>query len=310
MESNNPQNHEDENIQISKKNLYIGLGVLAALLLAGYFIFFSKKEKKPETITTTKNDSIGKSAAVDSTKILKDSANVHNGYGEEGSPYSDYRVIAKSIEFSNGSLTYGDKVFVDDVKSTGRTKIIYLQNPITNKNTPAYTIDDGLVISDYQFEEFKTYFSLSPFSSLPPAVKKLLLEGNYSEGNQYKITQNADRAKSCFAQGDFDGDGIMDTAVIMDNNEKQISRLVIVCTNAATKQPYVAYAENYSDKMKIRGYKKGASVYMNSSDFVKSPKDGIILTSEDIVLAIIYNSQLQKFKTYVQERYASYDTAE
>ena len=101
--------------------------------------------------------------------------------------------------------------------------------------------------------------------------------------------------------GDFDGDGLRDVAVIQDNNEKQISHLLVICTNSATKMPYVAFEENYSDKMKINSFKKGALVFMNSDEFNNAPVDGLIVQGEDVKIAIMYDKDLQKFKTYQQE---------
>ena len=55
----------------------------------------------------------------------------------------------------------------------------------------------------------------------------MILEADgYHDGRTYNVTQNADRAKSTLSTGDFDGDGVKDYAVILDDNEGQVSRLV------------------------------------------------------------------------------------
>lgn len=311
MEKNyeSPKNPKDDEVKISKKKLYtVGAIVGAILILVGaYFAFFNKdKTQKEVTVKTTATDSL-KLAVQDSTTLLKDSvkvADVRDGDGyDEGyeSPYSEYRIIAKTLPLASNKLNFGDKVYVDDAKSTETSKIIYLQNPEIIKDAASYSVSSAYFIDDYRFDDYKKNFSLSPFSDLAPAVKKILLEKNYSNGNSYAITQNADRAKSSVSFGDFDGDGLRDVAVIQDNNEKQISHLMIICTNSATKMPYVAFEENYSDKMKINSFKRGALVFMNSDEFTNAPVDGVILQGEDVKIAIMYDKDLQKFKTFHQE---------
>ena len=303
MENNINENQtKSEEIKIKKNTLYIGLGVLA-LIIAVILFFVFKKKNDPETIAgTVKKDST--TLVKDSAKITTDSAKTpinYDEYGEEGAPFSEYRVIANSLALPSGKLNFGDKVYVDDSRSNDSRKVVFLDNPYTNKNATTYEFDGNSFISDYQFDDYKKNFSLAPFSGLASGVKKILLEDNYSNGNKYTITQNADRAKSSVAFGDYDGDGLKDVAVILDNNEKQISRILIICTNSATKLPYTAFSENYTDKMRINSFRKGASVIMNSDGLVSSPQDGIIGNAEDLKIAIIYDSSLQKFKTYYQE---------
>lgn len=311
MENNNHNQNHNEEVRISKKTLYTVGAILGALLiLAGiYFAFFNNKKDKT-TVQTNNNVKVQDSiinGEKDSMLVLKDSANLVNHSetpdyeGEEGPYYPEYRVISKTLPAGNLKLNYGDKVFVDDAKSTPSTKIIYLQNPLTVKNTPAYSVNGNNLIDDYQFTEYKKYFSLPPFSELMPAVKKLILDNDYSDGTQYEVTQNAERAKSSLSYGDYDGDGMTDAAVILDNVEKQSSHLLIICTNNATKLPYVAFEENYSDKMRINNFRKGSQVFMNTESLVSSPQDGVIAQAEDVKIAVIYDRSLQKFKTYSQE---------
>ena len=115
------------------------------------------------------------------------------------------------------------------------------------------------------------------------------------------MTQNAERAKNVLSYGDYDKDGIADIAIVLDNTEEHISRLLLICTHSVTKEPYLGFAENYSDKIKVNSFKKGASIFMNSDAFSSAPNDGVMINGEDIKLAVIYDNSLQKFKTYYQE---------
>lgn len=302
------QTPEQKQNDIDKRNKIIAIsaGVIIVLAVIAYFVFFNKNKTTETIVTTNQNADSLKALLKDSVAVISDSVGTVNNdeYGEEGSPFSEYRVISSSVQIPSGDLKFGEQVWVDYRTSTESVKTIYLTNPDLNKNQPKYNVAANNLIDSYSFDDYKSNFSLAPFSSLSGGVKKLILSSNYNDGNTYKLTQNAARAKTSIAYGDYDGDGLTDVAVIMDSNEKQISRLLILCSNSATKQAYMAFAENYSDKMKVRGFKKGASVYMNTSNFTRAPQDGIVISGEDIVLAVIYDAKLQKFKTYTQEEMA------
>lgn len=296
--SENDNQIKNDNVTVSKKTIYIITAVLAVVLITGGWVYFNKNKNNNSVKNRADSTKVSKK---DSANIASDSAKLSQGYEEgEESPYSEYRVISKTINLPEGKLNFGDRVFVDENKSNETTKIIYLKNPGNNSNVSSYSMNADQFIDGYRFEEYKTNFSLFPFSDLPSGVKKIILnEGSY-DGNHYNVTQNAERAKSSVAFGDFDGDGLKDVAIIMDNNEKQICRLLVICTNKETKQPYVAFADTYSDKMRVRGFKKNASIYMDSTEFVNAPQDGIVIKGEDNVLAVVYNPEFQKFKTYAQ----------
>lgn len=302
----NQENHSSGNKQ--KRNIIIGIVTVAVLLAVG-FLYVNKKQSQDSGDKTIKVDSTYVTVKKDSAKIAPDEE-----YDEEGyEPYSENFVIANEAylrtEPSNAETTiiktmrFGNKLYVDNDggENVGFAKV-YLDKPTgNNASGQAFYITRSAIVEQYQFEEFKKYFSLSPFSELASKTKKLILDEDYSNGTQYEVTQNADRAKYTLTYGDFDKDSVPDVAIILDNNEKQISRLLIICTNNTTKEPYLAFAENYSDKVKINSFKKGASVITNSDDLISSPNDGVMIKGEDIKLAVIYDNSLQKFKTYYQE---------
>lgn len=303
MENNNDFNQEKkENITISKKSLYIGGGVVLALILliGGYFVFSNKNEAKD---TVVKNDSLA--VKKDSTTINADSLKNSEGYDEE-SPYQSYSLISNAVSLPNGQkLKFGDRVFVHYENEGQEFKTAYLNDPTqypSAKNNPV-SLNENMIIPTYSFEDFKNNFSLAPYSALPSVMKKLLNEENnkYIDGGNYKIAQNESRAKSTLASGDFDGDGIKDVAVILDDNERQYSRLLVICSNEATKKPYVAFAQNYPTRYKVRSFKKGASIYMDTSDLIKAPQDGVIIENQSSSYVVIYNSKNQSFEYYLQE---------
>ena len=311
MENLNNENQEQKNdeIKISKRSLYIAFSIIGALILgvSGYFVFFGKNKDAEKVVSQN-----------DSALVDKDSANVakkdslSGDYEGEYDPYTSYKVISNTLTLPNGQkLNFGDEVYLDEEKSSSGNSIIYLNNPYKVPSTKQYpiSVDDEVLIDSYSFTEFKNSFSLPPFSSLPPGVKKVILEADgYHDGRTYNVTQNADRAKSTLSTGDFDGDGVKDYAVILDDNEGQVSRLVIISINKVTKKPYVSFAENYNDKLKLKSFSKGASIYMNSSSFIKAPRDGVLISNEVGGLVVIYDTNAQKYKTYEQQPIATADS--
>ncbi|QQS97461.1 hypothetical protein [Sphingobacterium spiritivorum] len=269
---------------------------------AGYF-FYKKDNRKPlATVKKEKTDSLKMDTLLsDSTKreIIKQNP-LPSETEEEPTAYSE-RYVIQPATVNGRHFRFGDKVFVNDERSDDEKSFIYLRTSSGSFSATALPINSEILVSESQYEEYRQYFSLSPFSELDLKTKKLLLSETYSNGTTYKITQNAERARSTICFGDFDADGKKDVAIITDNNEMQKSRLLIICTNTATQEKYLAFSENYSDKMKVNSFKKGAKVIMNTPGLTPAPADGIILRAEDVKLAIMYDLQLQKFKTYYQE---------
>ena len=311
LNNENQENQEQKNdeIKISKRSLYIAFSIIGALILgvSGYFVFFGKNKDAEKVISQNDSALVNK----DSAKVAKKDS-LSGEYEGEYDPYTLYKVISNSLTLPNGQkLNFGDQVYLDEEKSSSGNSIIYLNNPHKVPSTKQYpiSVDDEVLIDSYSFTEFKNSFSLPPFSSLPPGVKKVILEADgYHDGRTYNVTQNADRAKSTLSTGDFDGDGVKDYAVILDDNEGQVSRLVIISINKVTKKPYVSFAENYNDKLKLKSFSKGASIYMNSSSFIKAPRDGVLISNEVGGLVVIYDTNAQKYKTYEQQPIATADS--
>lgn len=317
------ENYENQNNK-PKNNQWLIYSLAGALVLAiglGIFFYNKKGEKNPDengkkdSLVVTKDDlikqdSIKMDTIAEKGEIMEME---ENEYGEEYEPFEENYIIASQANLRSSAnsgnnvvalLKFGERLW-RDYESSGTFSKVYLTKPEVGQAKPtAYYIDSGVITYESQFQEYKKYFSLPQFSSLPMKTKKLILDSDYSNSKTYKVTQNASRAKDVIAHGDYDGDKLTDVAIVLDNNEAQYSRLLIICVNSSTKEPYLAFAENYSDKMRINSFKKNAKIYMDTSSLIPSPADGVILNTEDAKIAIVYDSRNQKFKTYYQEEMA------
>lgn len=298
------ENKGDRSPRSNKAIVIAVIAVILAFALGVYFL--AGKEKKPVLVNTFAKDSLN--SQKDSSVAVKDSlktSDIYDYTDEEGEYVNEY-FFAQDAATDSRSFRFGQKVYKDYYKSNENVSVFYLIKPEKGKPLPtaAYQIESDYLVSEEEMSDFQKNFSLPPFNTIDLKAKRLVLDKDYSDGTEYSITQNAERAKSTICSGDFDDDGVTDLAVILDNNESQKSRLLVICTNTVTKAKYLAYAENYSDKVKINAYRKGASILMNEDSEngrVGAPADGIILKSEDAKLAIMYDKKLQKFKTWYQE---------
>ena len=190
----NQENQEQKNdeIKISKRSLYIAFSIIGALILgvSGYFVFFGKNKDVEKVVSQNDSALVNK----DSAKVAKKDS-LSDEYDGEYDPYTSYKVISNTLTLPNGQkLNFGDEVYLDEEKSSSGNSIIYLNNPHKVPSTKQYpiSVDDEVLIDSYSFTEFKNSFSLFPFSSLPPGVKKVILEADgYHDGRTYNVTQNA-----------------------------------------------------------------------------------------------------------------------
>lgn len=317
----NPQRNEAEELKRKNKMLMYTLIGIAAALLVGAAAYFLTRKKTETTVADKKTDTVSNYKVAPPTVMPADSVvpvATGNEYDEyEESPYGEefnisneafVRSAPSATAEKVGSLKFGNKVWTDNsYSSNAGFKKVYLSDPTAGQRPAAYYVADYVLTYSDQFEQFKKYFSLPPFSTIGIKMKRIILDNDYNDGRNYEVTQNAERAKTTFAYGDYDQDGITDLAVVLDNNENQYSRLLILCTNAATNEPYLAYADNFSDKVQINSFKKNALIYMWSESLINAPADGVMIRNEGTKTAVVYDRASQKFKVYDQEPSSEYD---
>jgi hypothetical protein len=289
-----------------KKNkpFLITLAIFALTLVCLLFYFLGKGSQKKEP-TVKNNITVQK----DEKKDKKDE---DGDEYEEGFYYEKVRVISNEAKLRRQptndpkdvfqNIPFGHTLYTRDREEDKDFVIVYLTDP-GNVETPtekAYFIRQNALVDSYHFEYYSKYFSIEPFKSLHSDVKRLIYENDNSSSNTYYVSQNSTRIKKAIAMGDFDSDGLGDIAIVLDNPENQYSRLLMICHNKATQKPYLAYAENFYEIASINSFKRGAKIYNQSYNLYSSENDGIILQSEGTKLAVVYDSELFKFRTISQ----------
>lgn len=268
----------------SNKKIYITIVVLILLLIASgaFYNYSSHHSPTPQTIP------IGDEVKEDSTAVEIF--------------FSENYVIAPELRLAEKTLKFGDKVYLDDRLSNDTIACLYLENPNTNSAAKSYQADAYNFIPENRFGDFCKLFGAKPFSSLKTSVKAFLFNNNSEESSQYSIVQDPKRAKNSFCLGDFDGDEIQDIAVLEENTPQKTCRLLIICTDANTKMPYIAYSEEYKNLKSISSFERKTLIYMNSSVCENSPMDGIMVNDEKEKLAIVYDKSFRKYKSYYQDK--------
>lgn len=177
----------------SKTMLYvlIALGVLLFAAVGYYIGTKDNKEKQknnPQKIQGLVPDStqIKDSLHADSTKVV---ANPVEYEGEEEDGIGTNYVLANEAYLrtapsetatkTNYNLKFGDRVFVDNSYSDGKYSKVYLTDPSTGPKPPAYYVASYTITYEYEFNKFKQYFSLKPFTGLATKTKRLILDNNF-----------------------------------------------------------------------------------------------------------------------------------
>jgi hypothetical protein len=283
----------------SKGKFFVWLVILGFIVAAVvcYILFWSQPDTGAISGSTPMHDSLRQSSK--DTILMKQGA-IDDEEGVEDRYIENY--IVEPLMVDGTSFRFGDPIYLDNQLSTEEVSVFYRNDPRSPAgDRKVYRTQSLTAVPGHQFDTYRNSFSLPPFTELDFKVKKLLLSEDYSAGITYRITQNSARAGSTISSGDFDADGKQDFAVVMDNDQMQCSRLLIIGTNEVTEERYIAFAENYADKIQIQTFKKGSKIIMNGNELEESAHDGIMVTGEDVKLAICYDRQLQKFKIYYQE---------
>jgi hypothetical protein len=206
----------------------------------------------------------------------------------------------KNVYGDEGDDTYSDESLLENERKNGFVAI-YKTRPKKISDKPFGYVSEKVIVSQYEFDNYKESFSLKEFSKLDVKIKKAIIQNSYFNSQSYTLTQNSQRAPYVLTMGDFDSDGTKEFAVILDNVENgAASSLLIFLTNRETKEFYLAFRESYTDFFKINLLQKGSTILENAQETVLSNDAISIMADEYKTIAFVYDSEAGKFISYEQ----------
>jgi hypothetical protein len=288
----------------------------ASLLFTFVLFSCSKKDKLEEKKPT---DTIKKDTAKVANKEDKEDMEKNGFYAEENYVIANKTFVrvnpsanAASLDTLDfGTLMYtknvyyaeegndisGDASKLIDEKKNGYVAV-YNKKPTKLSDKPFGFVLESVLAYEYEYQEFKKYFSLPEFKKLDSKVKKAILDNSYLDGKTYKLTQNSNKAKNAVVTGDFDQDGLKDYAVVQENIENEYSLVTVFLMNKATKDPYVAYRSSFSEFLNVSLIKKNTNIsYYDNGEETETitNNDVIALTGDGTKSYLFYNTVTNKF---------------
>ncbi|PIF59848.1 hypothetical protein [Flavobacterium sp. 2] len=253
----------------SKRIKKIGLVIIGISIIC-YSYFYFTKEFSPKKSKLTPETKIN---ALDTLKEIKPEYEDISGEVMYTLPNKAFlRIAPNSNSKVVDTLRFGAKVYLkqlahNEEKTDNSTILngekqngyiaVYFTSPKNFAQKPAGFLNEKIIVDEYEFEKFKKNFSLKEFALLESKNKRIILENSYIDGNSYSLTQDAKRAPYVLVNGDFDGDGLSDFCVALDNIKNRNSAVLVFLNNSETKEPYLAFSYVFDDYAKIVKLNKG-----------------------------------------------------
>lgn len=299
---------ENKNI----KKIAIIVIVILGLSLIGYFSFI-KGDSKSEKNTFSK-----KGARINPSDTLnKDTTENKDVYGEEMYAIPNKTLLRSSMNSSSrvvDTLRFGAKVYIKrfgyseeegyvnaeallkNEKQNGYIAV-YANSPKTLDQEPIGYVNEKTLVEEYEFKKFKKYFSLKEFTAIESKNKRIILENTSINNGNYYLTQDAKRAPYTIVNGDFDGDGLMDFCVALDNVDDRDSAVLVFLTNSQTKEPYLAYTKVFDDYIKLRKMNKNEMVdYKGTVKGIEH--DAVFVINDSSFNILVYDDSSNKILNY------------
>jgi hypothetical protein len=211
------------------------------------------------------------------------------------------KVYIKSVYYDeeSGEGVNADESLLEDEKANGYVAV-YLKKPKSLNEKPIGYVSEKVLTHAYEFEKYKKSFSLPEFQKLDSRIKQIILESSYHNGKNYEITESAQKAPNAICFGDFDGDGLKDVAVVLDNVEKETSLVLVMLMNAATKEPYIAFKQEFNEYLKVKKKPKNSLQTLaddNSNPYTKvAALDFVEIYGVNSASYVIYDEDSNKMK--------------
>ena len=178
------------------------------------------------------------------------------------------KVYVKSVYYDEegGEGVVGDESLLENEKVNGFVAV-YFKKPKTIQEKPNGYMTEKVLEYEYEFKQYQKYFSLPEFQKLDSQIKRIILDNDYVNNKSFYLTESSQKAPNAICAGDFDGDGLKDVAVVLDNVENESSLILVFLMNSSTKEPYVAYKKEFYEYLKIKKNSKNtAFTIINEND--------------------------------------------
>jgi hypothetical protein len=178
------------------------------------------------------------------------------------------KVYIKSVYYDEegGEGVVGDESLLENEKSNGFVAV-YFKKPKTLQEKPNGYMTEKVLEYQYEFQKYQKYFSLPEFQKLDSNLKRVIMDNDYVNNKSFYLTESSQKAPNAICSGDFDGDGLKDVAVVLDNVENESSLVLVFLMNSSTKEPYVAYKKEFYEYLKIKKNSKNTSfTIINEND--------------------------------------------
>ena len=149
------------------------------------------------------------------------------------------KVYVKSVYYDEegGEGVVGDESLLENEKVNGFVAV-YFKKPKTIQEKPNGYMTEKVLEYEYEFKQYQKYFSLPEFQKLDSQIKRIILDNDYVNNKSFYLTESSQKAPNAICTGDFDGDGLKDVAVVLDNVENESSLIIVFLMNRSTKEPY------------------------------------------------------------------------
>ncbi|MEJ2880523.1 hypothetical protein [Pedobacter sp. GR22-6] len=146
-------------------------------------------------------------------------------------------------------------------------------------------------------------FTIPQYDDIPVSFKrgivKIFMDNDYlnKESSEiYFFTKIKDRAYRVIAYGNFTGQGEREMAFLLESADYESSAIFII-----PQKGNVLYWKKLPGELPtIKSFKKGDLIYMDKTELVPAPVDGIIRQTKSSKYVLIYNQQTKTFSEYYQ----------
>ncbi len=172
---------------------------------------------------------------------------------------------------------------------------IYASKPVTLSEMPVGFLAKEDFIKKENFKDFKPEPKKPEKINIDPVIKATIEDNYLINDVEYRLPEKIKRYNKSIAYGDFNGDGVSDFAVVLDNFEATNSAVMIYFFNTEKMLYDLVYKKAYDGLLEINGIPNNTPVSVNG-EMTTFPLDGFQLSGAT-GLVYVYNPDGKNFLT-------------